>query len=355
MYAVGDLIITGISGTTLTDAEKRFIEEEKIAGVIIFSRNYENPEQLAKLINSIQALRSEWPLFIGVDHEGGRVFRFRQHFTQFPSMFSITKHNSPKLCFEVHQVMAEELAACGINLSFSPVCDLLTNKSNNVIGDRSFGDDPEEVSKYISAAVRGLEANQVISCAKHFPGHGDTESGEKGDSHFELPSVQTEFATLMGREMIPFKKAIKSRVEMMMMAHLMVPAIDESRPTTFSPRAYQLLREELKYHRIIISDDMEMKAVAKHYPEQEAPIMTINAGCDLLIYNHMEKAQIAVAALHEALKTKKIKKDDFEDKQRRIVDCKKRNLSNYQPIYIPDIAKKMNTPMAQELLQKLKS
>ena len=178
----GQLIMMGISGLSLTPEEKSFIETEKIGGVILFDYNFQDPAQLAELVNSIQKIRDEYPLFIAVDQEGGRVQRFKKHFTQFPSMFEISSHQSPKLVFEVHQVMARELSACGINLSLSPCCDILTNPSNKVIGDRSFGTTAEDVEKYISAAIRGLQTTGLLSCAKHFPGHGDTTK----DSHVDF-------------------------------------------------------------------------------------------------------------------------------------------------------------------------
>lgn len=353
MYSAGQLIISGIQGTTLTDEEKSFIENEKIGGVILFSRNYESPTQLAQLVNSIQALRDEYPLFIAVDHEGGRVIRFKNHFTQFPSMRRVAEKGSPKLCYEVHKLMAEELSACGVNLSFSPVCDLLTNPTNSVIGDRAFGSDPEEVSKYVSAAVRGLEANHVLACAKHFPGHGDTLAGNAGDSHSELPVVETGLDQLLERELIPFNKAVKARVEMVMMAHLVVKAIDSRLPCTLSDKAHLFLREKLKFNKIIISDDMEMQAITKYYPEEEVAVMAILAGSDMLIYRSCKEAKKATTYLQDALKTKKIKNNEFEKKLNRIMECKKAYLSDYRPLYIPSVVEKINTKSALELLRQL--
>ena len=165
MYHAGPLIITGIKGTTLTDDEKSFIEKEKVGGVILFTRNYESPAQLAMLVNSIQVLRDEYPLFISVDHEGGRVMRFKNHFTQFPPMLEVTKKKSPKLCFEVFNIMSAELSACGVNLSYAPVCDLFTNPKNTVIGDRSFGSNPEEVSKFVLSPEQAQKIQESFSKA----------------------------------------------------------------------------------------------------------------------------------------------------------------------------------------------
>src|SRR3989339_735804 len=165
MLSSGQLIFTGISDKVLTSVEKKFIEEQNIGGVILFTKNYESPAQLAELVNSIQQLRQNFPLFIATDHEGGRVIRFKKHFTQFPPMQDIAMLDSPKICFEVHQIMAQELAACGINVNLTPCCDVLTNPANKAIGDRAFSDRPDVVEKFVSSAIRGLQTNNILACA----------------------------------------------------------------------------------------------------------------------------------------------------------------------------------------------
>lgn len=344
----GQLIISGIKGTSLLPEEIEFIKNEKLGGIIFFKHNFEDPAQLAELVNSIQKLRDEYPLFISVDQEGGRVLRFKTHFTQFPSMLELTKMGSPKLIFEVHQILAKELAACGINLSYSPCCDILTNPDNVVIGDRAFGTDPEEVEKYVSAAIRGLQTNGLLSCAKHFPGHGGTTQ----DSHFDLPLVKTSLQELREREMIPFIKASKSRVEFMMMAHLMVDALDQKYPTSLSPKAYEFLRNETKFTKIVITDDMEMKAVADRFSIEEAAVLALNAGTDMLLYRYLEDAQKALEAVREATKKRIIKKEALTEKLQRVERCKKEFLSNYQPIYIPKISEAFNSPEAKKIMDQ---
>lgn len=350
MDNLGQLIITGIKGLALTPEEENFIKTEKIGGVILFAHNFNDPAQLAELVNSIQKLRDEYPLFISVDHEGGRVIRFKKHFTQFPAMLELTKINSPKLIYEVHEVMAKELSACGINLSFSPCCDILANTENKVIGDRAFGDNPEDVEKHISAAIRGLQTNGVIACAKHFPGHGGTTK----DSHFDLPLVKTTLQELKDFELKPFVKASKSRVEMMMMAHLMVDAIDHELPTSLSPKAYDFLRSEAKFTKIVITDDMEMKAIADRFSIEESAVKAMKAGADILLYRFSEDAAKALGAIREAVKVKDIKKDQLLEKLQRVENCKKDYLSKYQPIYIPKIGEAFNSPAAKKILEQYK-
>jgi beta-N-acetylhexosaminidase len=225
-------------------------------------------------------------------------------------MHLFAQTQSPKLCYEIHKIMADELNVCGVNLNFSPVCDLLTNANNKVIGDRAFHDDPEEASKFVSAAIRGLQTNGVLACAKHFPGHGNTSK----DSHYDLPVVKTEMELLRTREFIPFIKAAKARVELIMVAHLVVDAIDDSKPCTLSEKCYKIIRDELKFTKLIITDDMEMKAITDHFDLEKAAVMALDAGSDLLLYRSMPSAKIALKAVKEALKTKKIAKSKIEEK-----------------------------------------
>ena len=342
----GQLIISGIKGTSLSSEEIEFIKNEKLGGIILFSHNFEDPAQLAELVNNIQKHRDEYPLFISVDQEGGRVMRFKKHFTQFPSMLDIASLNSPKLVFEVHQIIAKELSACGINLSYSPCCDILTNPENKVVGDRAYGKDAETVEKFISAAIRGLQTSGLLSCAKHFPGHGSTSK----DSHFDLPLVKTTLEELRKREMIPFIKASKSRVEFMMMAHLQVDALDNNLPTSLSPKAYEFLRQETKFTKIVITDDMEMKAISDKYSTEEAATLAIGAGADMLLYRNMEEARKALAAIREVVKKKTLKREAVVEKVLRIEKCKKENLAEYKPIYIPKIVDSFSTPEAKKLM-----
>ncbi len=343
MNKLGQLVFTGISGLTLTDDEKKFIEKEDIGGVILFSKNYESPAQLAELVNSIQVLRKEYPLFIATDHEGGRVVRFKTHFTQFPPMLEIAKLESPKLFFEIATIMAEELLACGVNLNLAPVCDIWNNEQNKVIWDRAFGTDHENVSKYISSMIRGFQTNGLLSCAKHFPGHGNTLK----DSHVDLPIVKKSLSDIRAEEIQPFIKAIKARVDMVMMAHIIVEDIDPELPCSLSPKAHKILREELKYKGLILSDDMQMKAITDHRGTGEAAMLAIKAGSDLVEYRDMEEAVLGLEGLKKAYKDKTIKPQEFVDRTDRVEECKKRFFTEYRPIYVPDLEKKFNKKLNQ--------
>lgn len=349
IFELGQLFMTGISGLVLTEEEKSFIGDNNIGGVILFRENYESPAQLAELVNSIQMLRDEYPLFIAVDQEGGRVRRFQTHFTQFPAMKSFGEKDSPKLTFDAHKVMGEELKACGVNINLSPVCDVLSNSNNKVIGDRAFGTQTDIVEKHVSAAIRGLHTGGVIACGKHFPGHGGTTK----DSHFDLPYVTTELNELVEKELQPFVKAAKSRVEFMMMAHLVVDAIDPDMPCTLSAKAYEFLREKCKYKKIIISDDMEMKAISEKHGYGAAATKALVAGVDILEYRSMEKCQEAFAGVKLDIKDRVINKSIFKDKLARVEDCKKRFLKDYNPVFIPGLSKLFKDGKHKNLLDEI--
>jgi len=349
MSSLGQLVFTGLSGKTLSDDEKKFIETEDIGGVILFSKNYESPAQLAELINHIQTLRKEYPLFICTDHEGGRVVRFKSHFTQIPPMLDLALLDSPKIIFEIASIMAEELMACGVNLNLAPVCDIWNNDLNKVIWDRAFGRDQESVSKFISSIIRGFQTNGLMSCAKHFPGHGNTVK----DSHYDLPIVKKTLEEIRNEEIQPFIKAIKSRVDFVMMAHIIVEEIDDKFPCSLSHKAHEILREELKFKGIILSDDMQMKAITDHYGQEEAAALAIIAGSDMIEYRDFQEAVIGYEGLKKAFKDKKLKTQDLVEKNNRIIEMKKKYIKDYKPVYLPDLEKKLHKRSTQVLMEEL--
>lgn len=347
MEGIGQLFIHGVSGVRLTDGEKKFLKEAQVGGIIFFKHNYESPAQIAELINDIQATRTGLPLYISVDQEGGRVIRFKAPFMQLPAMFKLGEINSPKLTYELHAHVAQEFVACGVNLNFSPCADILRDITSNAIGDRAFGYDPEIISKHVTAVVRGLQTNKVMACAKHFPGHGATSK----DSHFDLPYIKISEQELFEKELVPFEKAVKARVEFVMMAHLVVDCIDEENPCSLSPKAYQLLRNKLKFKKIIISDDMEMKALTNKYSMAEAATLALAAGADMLCYRTMEKAQEAYAGVCAAAKEGRISAAELEKKMKRVMNSKKSNLLPYEPIYVPTIQNKIGNETAKSLMK----
>ena len=348
--ALGELFIMGFSGLELSEQTSSFITEAGVGGVILFSQNFENMGQLGELTNQIQDSRSNAPLWVSVDYEGGRVQRFKKGFTKIPDAASIGAMNSPRLTYEISELIARELKAVGVNLNFCPVGDIATNSKNPVIGNRSFGDTEELVSKMCTAMVRGHLTQGVQPCIKHFPGHGDTST----DSHFALPRIDTSLEMLQTREFNPFIKAFKSHCSMVMTAHILNPKVDPKFPATLSSRVLQdVLRKELRYNRIIISDDMEMKAIADHFGAEDAPRLALEAGCDILIYRSEAGARKAYEALIHAIEDGKLAPEVIFAADSRIKAYKKECLPSYQPLVIADIGKTIGTPEHQDIIDKV--
>ncbi len=347
--SLGQLFILGVEGTALSEEEEKLIKSHNLGGIILFKNNFENPAQLAELSNKIQSLKRDEFFFIGVDQEGGRVQRFKEPFTVFPPMLEIAKLNSPKLCFEVHQVIARELMACGVNMNFSPCCDVLYNSKNTVIGDRSFGERTEIVEKFVTAAIRGLQTNGVISIAKHFPGHGSTIK----DSHYDLPFISSTKEEIVEKELPPFKKASKSRVAAMLMAHLQIDALDEDNPTTFSKKCFNFLRSELKFEGLIITDDMEMGAIAKHNNIPTACHKSLDAGADLICLRNFKQGIKAIERIKEAFKNGQLNQNEYAKKLSRIKKVKNEYIPTYKPIYIPKITEVFHREETQVLMVEL--
>lgn len=351
--ALGQLFITGFKGFELSDETSSFISQANIGGVILFSHNYENPAQMAELSNQIQEGRKEGlPLFISVDHEGAKVQRFKKGFTKIPEAAVMGAANSPKLTFEISELIARELRAVGMNVNFNPVADINTNPKNPVIGARSFGATEELVSKMSTAIVRGHLTQGILPVIKHFPGHGDTST----DSHFALPRVDTTLETMREREFKPFIKAFKSHCCMVMSAHIICSKIEPKLPATLSPKILrEILRKELRYTRVICSDDMEMKAITDHFGAEEAPRMAIEAGCDILIYRSEAATRHAYTSLIKALESGKLNPALIMEAEARVSAVKKEYLLPYTPVSVADAGKKVGTPEHQALIDRVLS
>lgn len=348
--SLGQLFITGFHGLELSEDTAMFLSQAKIGGVILFAANYDAPAQLVELTNQIQECRSDLPLWISTDHEGGKVQRFRKGFTKIPDAATLGATNSPKLIFEISEIMAKELNAVGINLNFAPVVDINTNPKNPVIGARSFGDTEEMVSKMSSAIVRGHLVNGVQVCVKHFPGHGDTVV----DSHLELPRVNTPLEVLKNREFKPFQKAFKSHCNFVMTAHIINPALDPEFPATLSEKILNgVLRKEMRYSRVIISDDMEMKAITDHFGAEDAPVLALKAGCDILIYRTEAAARHAYESVLKAMETGKLPPETVLQAEARVRTVKKDFFKDsFKPVSMSDLSQKLGIPEHFAIIQK---
>jgi len=322
---LGQLFVFGFPGTELDDESKRLLTETKASGVILFSRNIESLEQVVALNQSIVALGDEvHPPLISVDQEGGRVARLRGICTDVPSMRALGQKSldDEDLPYRVGAMMARELSALGFHLDFAPVVDVDTNPDNPVIGERSFSRDANEVSVLSSSFIRGLQQAGVAGSAKHFPGHGDTDT----DSHTCLPTLPHDLARLDDVELRPFRAAIASGVATIMTAHVLFPAVDDTYPATLSEKVLDgLLRQKLGYQGVVVSDDLEMAGVADHYDVEEMAVRGLNAGVDLFLVCHtQEKVHRAIAAVEKALDDGTLSAERVAQSLHRIRDLKER-------------------------------
>ena len=327
---VGQLMIIGFDGTTVDADLRGMIADYHIGGVILFARNVQSPEQVARLTNELQkiALESGHPgLFIAIDQEGGRVARLTEEkgFTEFPSAMALTATGDPENARRMAAAMAAEIRAVGINVNFAPDLDVNNNPSNPVIGTRSFSSDPVKVAEYGLAFAQGLQENGVLAFGKHFPGHGDTGV----DSHIDLPLVPHDRARLDEVELFPFRAAIQADFAGIISAHVTFPAIEptpELAATLSRPVLTGLLRDELGHDGLIATDSLEMGALAAHgYPPPVAAALAFAAGADLLLFNrdhamHRE----AFTNLLQTIEDSKVSQEQLNASVRRIVEAKRK-------------------------------
>lgn len=354
---IGPSMIIGIKGTSLTSSEAEFLVQENIGGIILFKRNFESPRQLFDLATELRSLAKRkpdrQPFFISVDQEGGRVARFRKPFTEWPPMGAVGKLDSATVTFKVSQCLAQELAAVGVNLNFAPSVDIYTNPANTVIGDRAFGTDPETVAKLGSAAVRGMIKGGVIPVAKHFPGHGNTLI----DSHEELPIENKSLAELEASEMEPFKRVFRARLDMVMSSHLMFPQIDPKWPCSLSEIFLKdILRDQLRYRGVIISDDLDMKALAKYHTKGDIAVRALQAGTNILLYcNEPDSPVIALDAIEKAVQDKSLPSHVLTDNATKVAALKKDAALDSKPLVWSESEKIIGAAAHQQLADAVRA
>ncbi len=305
MSAIGDHFILGLKPSpTLAPEDRALLEELRPAGVIAYKSNFRHDlpyaewlGAFAELLTDVRRAIGRERIFVGIDHEGGRVCRTPKPITRF----AYARHWVNDAA-AVGRAMAIELAATGVNLSFAPVLDVDSNPANPVIGERAFARDPETVTRAALAFADALLADGVLPCGKHFPGHGDTAQ----DSHWALPVVERDLDGLRARELVPFAAAAKAKLPMIMTAHVMFPPIDREVPATLSRRFVQgLLRDELGYDGVVVSDDIGMNAVSKIFEDPTAAVRLLHSGTDLLMvcshFTSTERARGFARAIERAL------------------------------------------------------
>ncbi|MFL0375405.1 beta-N-acetylhexosaminidase [Paenibacillus amylolyticus] len=324
---VGQLLMCGFHSQHADEQITRLIRDYHVGGVIYFRRNVESVDQLTRLSAELQDMAAEagaLPLMISVDQEGGMVARIDQEgMTQVPGNMALGATGNPEYTLECARILGCELKSIGIDMNLAPVVDVNNNPLNPVIGVRSYGEHAESVAAHGIAAITGYQSQGIAATAKHFPGHGDTAV----DSHLGMVTVPHDRNRLEQMELLPFRKAIEAGVDAIMTAHVMFPSIEpEPIPATLSHKVLTgLLREEMGFEGIIITDCLEMHAISKPYGVAEAAVRAVEAGADLILVSHTLQDQVAaLEAIVEAVRTGRISEEVIHQAVERIMTWKRK-------------------------------
>lgn len=324
---IGQLFIVGFEGEEINDEIVDLVKNQKVGGLIYFSRNIVDSNQIINLNNEIKDIEKDIPLFISVDEEGGLVSRVPEEFVKLPSSGYIGQFNDENLSYNVGKIIAKELNSLGFNMDFAPVLDIDSNPNNTVIGERAFGNNSEIVSRLGIKTMEGIKEGKIIPVVKHFPGHGDTDV----DSHYGLPIVKKTLEELENLEFIPFKNAIDNGADVVMISSIILESIDNEYPATMSKKVTtDILRESLGFDGVIATDDMTMGAIVDNYNLADAVIMSINAGSDLILVCHGYDDIInSIVAVKDAVNSKIISEEKIDESVYRILKLKdKYNVNN---------------------------
>ena len=335
---VGQMFMVDLYGAPLNEPGRLLLETWKPGAAVLFASNVGSPEQTTRLTNQWQSAVIEAggvPMFITTDQEGGVIARLKDGFTTFPVMMLLTATGDVGLAQRTGETLARELSAVGVNMNLGPVADLYTNLRNPIIGRRSFGSEPERTGQILAALIRGMQGGGVLATAKHFPGHGDTQQ----DSHTSLPVVNYPREELNRVELAPFKWTVAAGVEAIMVAHIWYPAYDPSEriPASLSYNVVTgLLRQELGFTGLIMTDAIEMDAIDLVYSYPDASILAVLAGVDIIAFgaNLSPQSQIwAMVGVVEAVRTGRIPEARIDQSVRRILDAKARyGILDWQPL-----------------------
>lgn len=330
---IGQMLLCGFHGTEPEGEVQTLLRDYPVGGVIYFTRNVVSPEQVERLSDGLQHTAragGNVPLWIAIDQEGGMVARITQGITLMPGQMATAAAGSVQDAYDAAHISGMELKSMGINMNFAPVLDVNNNANNPVIGVRSFGESPEAAAEFGTAAITGFQNAGIAATAKHFPGHGDTDT----DSHLDLPVIPHDRARVNQIELVPFRAAIAAGVDAVMSAHIYFPALETERlPVTLSHSVLTgLLRKELGYEGMIVTDCMEMKAIANHYGTVQAAVMAVEAGADLVLISHTAQLQKeAFEALMNAVSSGRISERRIDESVKRLLMYKvKRGLMDME-------------------------
>lgn len=334
---IGQLVMAGFNGKKYNEDLKSLIADEKIGGVIYSIRNIENVQQMVELNNEIKVENenNKVPIFITVDEEGGSVSRMPSELMKIPTNKEIGKMDNENTSFNIGSAIGEEVLSLGFNVNLAPVLDINTNDENIVIGDRSFGDNEELVSRLGIAMMNGMKKSNVIAGIKHFPGHGDTSI----DSYVGLPVVENDLSRLEVVEFLPFKDAIDAGADLVLVSHVILTKVDSENPSTMSEAVIQdVLRGDMSYDGVVISDDMSMNAITSKYDIGDAAVKSILAGTDIImVCNEYDNVIKVIDAINDAFLDEKITEERINESVERILLLKDKYNVVDNPIIVPDV------------------
>lgn len=349
---IGQLIIAGFPGVSVTDDVRSLIEDTYVGGFILFRHNLETAEQAVSLLNGLKEVngKNTYPLIMSVDQEGGRVTRLPE-LAALPSNLRIAQTGIDGAASEYGRLIGEQVKAYGFNMDFAPVLDVNNEPNNPVIGDRAFGDRAEIVEESGVEMLLSMQQTGVVPVAKHFPGHGDVTV----DSHVGLPEVNKTLDELSALELVPFHAAIEAGADAMMVGHILLPQLDEDLPASMSPAVItNILREQFAFDGVVITDDMTMGAIANSYTMEAAAIKMIEAGVDmLLVAGGSEMVQSVVEHIKEQVENGVITEARLDESVMRIIRLKRQYEMTDAPISNVDV-EQLNEEITQfmELLSE---
>ncbi len=320
---IGQLLFLGFGGTVMDQTIASFLDEKKPGAVALFARNVKHLGQTMRLIREVRKHDPGGiPMFVSVDQEGGNVVRLKRHVTVLPSAMALGAADDVALAEEAGAALGRDLSWMGFNMNLAPVLDVNSNPNNPVIGTRSFGEDPAQVGRLGLAYVKGLQSQGVSAVAKHFPGHGDTAA----DSHHALPVLDHDKKRLDEVELVPFRMVLPRGLDALMTAHISLPKIAEEKgmPATVSANVLtKILREEIGYDGLLVTDGLEMAGIVDRYGSGEAAVRAVVAGADMvMVLWFKEKKNEVHHALEKAVQTGRISKARLDQSVRRILRTK---------------------------------
>ncbi|HEU5140184.1 MAG TPA: beta-N-acetylhexosaminidase [Bacillales bacterium] len=330
---IGQLVMVGVNGTQPGSHAKSLIRDYHVGGIILYGKNIETTNQTVKYLNQLKSINAKadnpLPLFLSVDQEGGRVERMPDAIKELPSQGKVGNTGDPGFARQFGNLIGTELSAFGFNMDFAPVLDVIRDPESSVIGDRSFGSDPQLVSKLGVAEMKGISSRNVIPVVKHFPGYGEVST----NAHTGLPVARIGLDKLQNVDWVPYKQVIANGADVVMVTHILLPKLDTDYPASMSKKVITgMLRDKLGFDGVVITDDMTMGAIKENYEIDQAAVRAVNGGADIVLVAFNYEQQVSVIhALKQAVKNGKISKKELNRSVGRILRLKREYGLSDQP------------------------